>query len=61
MFVKKRERNARIHQMGLQTEGGGASIRGNIFVSTWMGLYPGGALKWDFTVGQENLFERYDT
>lgn len=47
--------------MGLQTEGGGASIRGNIFVSTWMGLYPGGALKWDFTVGQENLFERYDT
>ena len=22
----------------------------NIFVGKWMGLYPGGALKWDFTV-----------
>ena len=28
---------------------GGCYIRDNIFVSKWIGLYPGGeALKWDF-------------
>ena len=30
--------------------GGLKCVWNNIFIGKWIGLYPGGALKWDFTV-----------